>query len=47
MDVTLLQNTVLILQSPDPRFDDAGYDVIALRNIERVEQIRVVRKASM
>jgi hypothetical protein len=33
--VTMLQNAILILQTP-PR---DGYDVIALRNIERLEQL--------
>ncbi len=38
-NVTILQNTVMILQGRDPRFD-----VIALRNIERIEQIRSTRR---
>jgi hypothetical protein len=43
-DATLLQNSVLILQQMDPRFEDAGYDVISLRNIERIEQKRQTRQ---
>jgi hypothetical protein len=39
-DATLLQNAVLVLHALDPRFEEAGYDVISLRNIERIEQIR-------
>ena len=36
----MLQNAVLILQvSTDPK-EDTGYDVVALRNIERLEQLR-------
>jgi hypothetical protein len=34
----MLQNAVLLLRSPDGR-QDAGYDVIALRNIERLEHL--------
>lgn len=43
-DAALLQSTLLVLQEHDPRYDDAGYDVIALRNIERIEQVRGLRK---
>ena len=39
-DATMLQNAILIMHNPDPRFEEAGYDVVALRNIERIEQIR-------
>ena len=39
-DATLMQNSVLVLQGFDPRFTEAGYDVISLRNIEWIEQIR-------
>ena len=37
----LLQNAVLIFQNAKPgRARVGGYDVIALRNIERIEQLR-------
>ena len=45
-DATMLQNAVLVLQPFDPRFADAGYDTIALRNIERIEQIRIHARPS-
>lgn len=35
----LLQNAVLILHNPRIG-QDAGYDMVALRNIERIEQLR-------
>jgi len=43
-DATMLQNSVLITHAPDPRFEEAGYDVVSLRNIERIEQIRSALK---
>ena len=45
-NVTLLQNTLMIIQDRDPRFEEDGYDVIAFRNIERIEQARSTRKSS-
>jgi hypothetical protein len=39
-DAALLQNSVVVLHGFDPRFEEVGYDVISLRNIERIEQIR-------
>jgi hypothetical protein len=30
----------LILHEVDPRVEESGYDLVALRNIERIEQIR-------
>lgn len=46
-NVTLLQNTLMIIQDRDPRFNEEGYDVIAFRNIERIEQIRSNRSPSV
>jgi hypothetical protein len=43
-DVSLLQNALLVLQKFDPRFEDAGYDVVSLRNIKRIEQRRTIRR---
>jgi hypothetical protein len=45
-DATLLQNSVMILQQFDPRFEDAGYDLVSLRNIERIEQKRQIGRGS-
>ena len=39
-DATLMQNAVLIIQEFDPSFTEAGYEVISLRNVDRIEQIR-------
>ena len=36
---TLLQNAMLILKRPATTGDDAGYDMIAFRNVERIEQL--------
>jgi hypothetical protein len=37
----LLQNTVLVFQKPKRTSQEAsGYDVIAFRNIERIEQLQ-------
>jgi hypothetical protein len=36
----MLQNAILVLQAPSRPDDEPGYDVIALRNIERLEQLR-------
>lgn len=36
----MLQNAIFVLQDPKGADDDAGYDVIALRNIERLEQLK-------
>ncbi|HET6249197.1 MAG TPA: hypothetical protein VFE47_15995 [Tepidisphaeraceae bacterium] len=41
---TVLQNAVFVLRDPTGKDDDAGYEVIALRNIERLEQIKPRRK---
>ena len=38
-DATVLKNSVLVLHAHDPRLDEAGYDVIDLRNIERIERV--------
>jgi hypothetical protein len=46
-NVTLLQNTVMIIQERDPQFDEEGYDVIAFRNIERIEQMRTNRNTGL
>jgi hypothetical protein len=36
----LMQNAVLVFQNPHPgRVRVDGYDVVALRNIERIEQL--------
>ena len=35
----MLQNALMILHSDDV-IDDPGYDIVALRNIERIEQLR-------
>jgi hypothetical protein len=43
-NVTMLQNTVMIVEPVTQRFDEPGYDVIALCNIERIEQIRAEQK---
>jgi hypothetical protein len=37
---TLLRFTMLVLQDPSGRDDEAGHDIIALRNIERIEELR-------
>ena len=36
----MLHNAVLVLQNQQSDDPEAGYDVIALRNIERLEQLR-------
>jgi hypothetical protein len=41
----MLQNAILVMQPREDMADDVGYDVIALRNIERLEQLRNVGDA--
>jgi hypothetical protein len=37
----LMQNAILVFQNPHPgRVRVDGYDIVALRNIERIEQLR-------
>jgi hypothetical protein len=36
----MLQHSVLLFKPATSREDDPGYDVIALRNIERLEQLK-------
>jgi hypothetical protein len=36
----MLQNAILVLHSRTDAGEDSGYDVIALRNIEMLEQLR-------
>jgi hypothetical protein len=38
----MLQSAVLVMH--EARVDDAGYDLVALRNIERIEQLDSSRK---
>jgi hypothetical protein len=35
----MLQNAVMVFQPRSPREADSGYNVIALRNIEMIEQL--------
>ena len=35
----MLRNGILVLHDPTGADDDAGYDIVALRNIERLEQL--------
>ncbi|HZL37513.1 MAG TPA: hypothetical protein VFC78_19500 [Tepidisphaeraceae bacterium] len=36
----MLQNSVLIFQEPTQPREEVGYDIVALRNIERLEQLK-------
>jgi hypothetical protein len=39
-DTAMLQNALMLFQPIKEKGADPGYDVIALRNIERIEQLR-------
>lgn len=41
----MLEFTVMVFQRRKRPEDDSGYDVIALRNIERIEQIYGIERA--
>jgi len=42
-DVTLLQNAIILLEPPIDRDNEGSYNVVSLRNIERLERIESAR----
>ena len=41
--VWLLQNAMLILSPPMDRNEEGGYNIVSLRNIERLERISEIK----
>lgn len=41
---TILQNSILVLHERAKHIEELGYDVVALRNIERLEQLDLPRE---